>query len=135
MKIYTTYLYKLKNIPEDATKLFVARDLKPHILDSLNKYNCIHTPQVAPSRELRDKYKQGEIDYEDFLKKYAKEQQNLDKQEVLDFINLINPDKDLYLVCYEKDVNTCHRKMLALVLVQILTRKFKKEVTYEGEMK
>lgn len=134
MKIYTTYLYKLKNIPEDATKLFVARDLKPHILDSLNKYNCVHTPQVAPSRELRDEYKQGEIDYEYFLKKYKKEEQNLSNQEILDFINLINPDKDLYLICYEKDVNTCHRKILALVLARILKNIFKKEVTYEGEM-
>ena len=112
MKVYTTYLYKLKNIPEDATKLFVARDLKPHILDSLNKYNCIHTPQVAPSRELRDKYKQGEIDYADFLSEYAKEQQNLDKQEVLDFIKLIDSNKDLYLICYEKDDMQCHRSIL-----------------------
>lgn len=135
MKIYTTYLYKLKDIPDNTVKLFVARDLKPHISNSLEKYNCIHTPQVAPSRELREEYKQGYIDYDEFIKKYAEEERNLDKQDILDFIKLINQNKDLYLICYEKDSNTCHRKVLASVITNILTNIFKEEIVYEGEMK
>lgn len=138
-KIYTTYLSKLNKIPEGSLKLFIARDVNDRIKESLEKYNCIHLPESAPSRELRDKFKGGEIDFNKFQVEYAKEQAELDGNDIIRVLEIMVPfiianyKYDIYMICYEKDAKQCHRATCAEAMSEILTGITKHEVQYAGE--
>lgn len=110
--IYTTYLSKLKDIPNDANKLFIALKSPGATLD---KYNCKHCLLLAPSQELRDRYKEDK-DWESFYADFKEEKTNFDDDEIEEFkeiLRLCREDKDTYIICYEKDYTHCHRSIVA----------------------
>lgn len=113
--IYTTYLAKLNKIPEESYKIIIARYL-PRSFD-INKYHkTYHCSELSPSAELLRKYKEKEIEWSEFERLYTEEITNND--EVMKIIeNMIEVSerigRDIYLICYEKDNNECHRSLLS----------------------
>lgn len=113
--IYTTYLAKLKDIPSEAVKIFIARNAKKPIIETLKKYDCIWFRDFGPSQELHQKYTDKEIPWIIFQAKYILEQ---DQQKLINplwnkYIESVKKasedGKDVYFICYERDWIKCHR--------------------------
>jgi len=114
--IYSTYLSNLKKIPSDAVKIFIARQAKPVVVESLKKYDCLWAKRFAPTDELRDEFKNKEIEWKEFVEKYLVEQAyDIMKVSILrlGLMKIIEDahkeGKDIYFICYEKDPLECHR--------------------------
>ena len=74
--------------------------------------NCGHCAYFYPTKELLDDWKQGKITQEQYIERY--------KSETLDKINinhlkcaLSKHYEDIYLLCYEKPMDFCHRHIVA----------------------
>ena len=138
--IYTTYLSKLKNIPDNAIKIFIARRSKPVIQDTLKKYNCIWYKDFGPSKTLHDELLNHEIPFMLFEARYIVEQFKLRNinQTWNNYITTIKEadkqGKDIYLICYEKDDNECHRKAFRQI-VTLLTDIESKEADFNENSK
>lgn len=137
--IYTTYLSKMKEIPNNALKIFIAIDARDNIKDSLKKYNCLWCKEFAPSRELRDSYKSNEIPFYLFQAKYIIEQYNKQKDLVWNqYYEIIKKElsenKDVYFICYEKDKFKCHRYPFSKMISELSNSEYK-EATYTDENK
>lgn len=111
--IYTSYYAKVRSLNVSDMLLVQVSNTKPEwfAYDILNVANI-----TAPSWSLINKYKSGEIGFEEFGEQYL---QNLNqKMRKEDFVNKLqqvaedNNSKMITLLCYEKDINTCHRKFL-----------------------
>ena len=114
--IYGTYLSKLKEIPSNAVKIFIARQARPEIQESLKKYDCIWADIFGPSNELRDDFKNKKIVWPRFVEDYIVEQSQLISHFTPKRVSMINvikcaidEGKDVYVICYEKDPLECHR--------------------------
>ncbi len=85
-----------------------ASDLK-FFLREIGDIDYVHKPKFAPSKELLDKWRNDEIDWEEYEKKYF----NSIKENV-DFDNL---DYSIFdyscLLCSENVPDKCHRRLLA----------------------
>lgn len=109
--IYTTYLSKLKDIPDNAIKVCISR-YAPN--NTLEKYNCRRIDCLAPTGWLLDRYKTDK-DFDRFKKSYLREisvmtiEENNTVKELLDLC----VNNDVYLICYEKDYELCHRSIVA----------------------
>lgn len=137
--IYTTYFSKLKEIPNNALKIFIAMDARDNIKDSLRKYNCLWCKEFAPSRELRNSYKNNEIPFYLFQAKYIIEQHNKQKDLVWNqYYEIIKKElsenKDVYFICYEKDKMECHRYPFSKMISELSNSEYK-EATYTDENK
>lgn len=109
--IYTTYLSKLKNIPDNAIKVCISRHVNKEVLE---KYNCIHALSLAPSSWLLSKYKlHGNFDK--FEKDFRKEKSKATKKEHEETTKILNlcRTNDVYFICYELDHTKCHRSIVA----------------------
>ena len=116
--LYTTYLSKLKNIPENALKLIITR-FPPKYLN-LNEYpNTYIVKQLAPSIQLLTHYKQNN-NWEWYVKEFQLEMQT--RKDMIKAINrlkeILDDEEDVYLICYEKDYTKCHRNLIARKLQQ-----------------
>lgn len=93
--IKESYISMWNKLPEDIIKIRVAR---PSIL--------------SPSKELFNDYKKGKINWKEFEMRFRKE--TLDNAKAvaeLKRLKEISIDKDVYLICYEKNY-PCHRFIL-----------------------
>ena len=89
------YIAKWKTYPEDEIKVRVAR---PHIL--------------SPSKDLLWKYKNGEIDWDEYTDLFNEEiSDDPDKWLKIQELAALSLDKDVRLICYEKNP-PCHRFIL-----------------------
>ncbi len=116
--LYTTYLSKLKNIPENALKLIITR-FPPKYLN-LNEYpNTYIVKQLAPSIQLLTQYKKNN-NWEWYVKEFQLEMQT--RKDMIKAINrlkeILDDEEDVYLICYEKDYTKCHRNLIARKLQQ-----------------
>lgn len=116
--LYTTYLSKLKNIPENALKLIITR-FPPKYLN-LNEYpNTYIVKQLAPSIQLLTQYKKNN-DWNWYVKEFQLEMQT--RKDMIKAINrlkeILDDEEDVYLICYEKDYTKCHRNLIARKLQQ-----------------
>ncbi|MFX1258662.1 MAG: DUF488 family protein [Promethearchaeota archaeon] len=106
-----TYLANIKNLPEDCHKEFV------------NNYNIL-----APSKSLKieagiqkkkDGSKNPKMDFEIFKEQYIQEiQTNLKAIRRMQYLKLLSREKDVYLICYEKNY-PCHRFILLKLINQL----------------
>lgn len=111
--IYTSYYAKVRSLNVSDMLLVQVSNTKPEwfAYDILNVANI-----TAPSWSLINKYKSGEIGFEEFGEQYLKSLNQKMRKE--DFVNKLqqiaedNNSKMIILLCYEKDINTCHRKFL-----------------------
>jgi uncharacterized protein YeaO (DUF488 family) len=109
-KLYTTYLSKLKKLSfnDNCNIYFIAR-YKPA------SAKITHFPDVAPSPVLLGSWKLGQISWEEFEKEYYKELSLNENQANVRLIaqNILDLGQDVCIVCYEKDIKHCHRRLLA----------------------
>lgn len=113
--IYTSYIARLKDLPEDDTKILVTR-YKPKgitLSDTL-----LWAKELAPSYELLKDWKDGKLSWEDYANRYLDEKFEDDKfmTSIVSLIALDQDEHDTYLLCYEKDDTNCHRSLLRLIL-------------------
>lgn len=109
--IYTTYLSKIKDIPDNAIKILIMK-FKPKWIN--NYKDIIWFKSLAP--RLFDEYKfNSDISKEKLFNDYYDYLKNDDVpcESILKIINLIENGKDVCFICCEKDPNECHRKILA----------------------
>ncbi|MDF2841592.1 MAG: hypothetical protein K0R00_18 [Herbinix sp.] len=117
--VYTTYFGRLKKIPVLSRKIIVARYVPPQF-NLKAAANTYHYPQLSPSTSLLKSYKDGLCDWDTFAEEYRQEMEN--RPDLIKCIDAMakyikeHGDEDIFLVCYEKDPNSCHRYLLALHL-------------------
>jgi uncharacterized protein (DUF488 family) len=76
-----------------------------------NDINYLNYPELGTSKKLRNHLKETG-DYSYFFKEYKKDIAN--KDEYLDEINdMIYSGERIALLCFERDAQSCHRKILA----------------------
>lgn len=113
--IYTSYLAKLNEIPDDSVKILIMQ-WKGKI--DIYKYNLIWMPSLSPS--ILNYYKKDLITKNELFLSY-KEQ--LKEEPALSAINEIIDEikegKDVYLICCEKNLCDCHRRILAQHISEI----------------
>lgn len=98
--IKETYLSNLKNIPRDAITVKVSR---PSIL--------------APSKELLNDWKAGRISWDRYRQRYINQiENNHDALQMLEHIRWQARTKDVYIYCYERFPEHCHRSILLEML-------------------
>ena len=112
-KLYTTYLAKLKNnkqlLSEDCVIAIIMR-FPPFIPED---GSTIHVSELSPKGTLLSEYKKDK-DFEVFSNKLWKQWQS-NEEGAMDAIKNIEEaleHNDVCLVCCEKDINECHRKIL-----------------------
>lgn len=108
-KLYTTYLSNLKNVPESC-KIVIVMRFPPFIPKDSDAFHCI---ELSPTGDLLMEYKKDH-DFEKFEKKLW-DQWNKDKKAQLRLKQLeytLDNFNDVCLICCEKDLNICHRKIL-----------------------
>lgn len=107
-KLYTTYLAKMKQIPDTEVVAIIMR-MPPFIF---KESNVIHVPQLSPKKNLLAEYK-ADNDWDKFEEGFNNQMYN--DPETMECINhLIEALEhiDVYLVCCEKDHNVCHRSLV-----------------------
>jgi len=123
------YLGKLKTI-RAINKALILFDLlskkkypEPHF-EYVNNYNLL-----APSKELKiragvEKKKDGSknplMNFKEYSKLYVEELMNNSKKiSRMAELKQMAKEKDVYLICYCKDKNKCHRKILKEVILKL----------------
>lgn len=108
--VYTTYLSKMKDVPEDAMRVIIMRS-SPMSAQGLE--NTIVKQELSPNFEILMEYKRTS-DWDTF--KASFEEQIEKDERVIPMLNRIvealehNP---VALICCEKDQQHCHRSILA----------------------
>ena len=108
-KLYTTYLAKMKQIPDPCQIVIIMRF--PPFLPKDG--DIIHCPELSPKGKLLNVYK-ADKDFDTF-KDNLWEQWEGNEEGAMDTLKLIEEaleHNDICLVCCEKDVNECHRLFL-----------------------
>ena len=82
----------------------------------LNKEDYVHLPCVSPSHELRERYKNKEIDFNTFCNLFFKE---LKLEDMERLIAEIPQEGDCYILCHEKNQCDCHRYVISSILNKI----------------
>ena len=111
MIVYTTYLSNRGLINHDNTYEINIMRYPRYI--SKDK-NSRHYPDLSPSGELLNNYKQKKINFDTFKKEFWKEINN--NKKALYLLNCIEKILDRYNICFvccEKDYTICHRYLLA----------------------
>lgn len=104
--IYTGYYAKIKEYEKAGLTMISIAGKAPSF------YNGVQYKKFAPTYEIFNKWKSGEIDnfgYNDAFKVEVLDK--LSKDEVKQFLNSF--DTDIILLCYEKSGDFCHRHIVA----------------------
>lgn len=129
--IYTTYLAKAKHLPDDITKIYVCRYLPKTI--TMNK-NDMHLVSLSPNAQILSMYKAGNITFEKLIELFLM-QLNPKEDATSKFLraNLRRMNlNNVCLICYEKDIDKCHRKYAAEFLAEVIGGTYKGEYNYES---
>lgn len=87
------------------------RDLK-YFLDKICKISYEHDLNLAPTKEVLNKYKGGKISWFEYEQEFCELLNQ--RQVILDLNNKYNRDYNgLCLLCSESEPNHCHRKLVA----------------------
>lgn len=94
--IFETYLANIKNVPKGALRVRVCRP-----------------SHLGPSAELLKGWKDGKITWEEYRQRYI-EQIMSDNVAINDIFTIADTAKrkDVYIYCYEKSPEHCHRSIL-----------------------
>lgn len=110
--LYTSYIAKLNKLPQDTIKMLVTR-FPPKWLN-IKEYNKLYSIQeLAPSQELLLQLKKDN-DWNNYVTRFHDEIESRDdmKQALNSLLKYLKQDKDVILVCFEKDYLHCHRSLL-----------------------
>lgn len=115
--IRTSYIAKLKYIENSFDYfIYIVRSKPATVPMSDNK---IWFSALGPSKTLLYSYKRNDIDYKKFSELYLKELKLYGEDQIRWIVNKHNEGKKICLLCYEKDPNVCHRKILGTILEHI----------------
>ena len=104
---------KKQNISEKASELVTRH--KPQSLKS-SDYE-LWLQELSPSKELLDKYKAGDLSWEEFEEIFKAELAvSKPAQAKLKELKELAKTKEVALFCYKKKETTCHRKILKELL-------------------
>lgn len=107
---YTSYFGNIKKIDRSKYKLVSITNSKPSFCDN----SIANWSFLGPSKDLLYKYKNNEISQEGYSQiyfKFLKENWN----NLKDFI-ILNKNKNIVMLCYEKSSDFCHRHLLCKFL-------------------
>lgn len=121
--VYLTYYAnadKIENCYKVAISRWLPKSIKKctKIYDSNQKGVYVHIPQFAPEEDFLSSYKVGDIDIATMLSEFdlhMRELLNYDiaiKRLVNDICLFIDKGNNVAFVCYEKDSDLCHRKII-----------------------
>lgn len=115
-KIYTTYFAKLRKTGDKNNFKFSIAAFNPKWLSKNDIDGWLRN--LAPGKELLNDYKYKGISWDEYTKKYLREINNSKASQlsIKQIINMINNGKNIYLICYEKSTDNCHRHLLAEIL-------------------
>jgi len=100
------YFGNLKNYPENDVFIVVSRYYPRWLRKGL-----IFQPELAPSKELLDYWKKGDISWEEYEKQFREEMKEEKAQESIDGLAWASQYDTFRLLCYEKN-RPCHRFIL-----------------------
>lgn len=106
--LYTSYLGNLKNIPDDVKKVSIMRHTPEWSNEFIDKVEL----KLAPSKELFDKYKNGDITPAVYKKEY------LEELSLVNVVKLAYKYRNSVLLCTCTLGNLCHRHILAEYLLK-----------------
>lgn len=111
--LYTTYISNMRNLPEG--KYVLITRWAPKSLDLSKFDDAVWEPILAPSDSLLASYKNGAMSKTEMLNKYKEYlDNNLAANDlILSLVEKVREDKNVFLICYEKEVFDCHRSILA----------------------
>lgn len=115
-KLYTTYLSKMKELPEGIVKAIIMR-MPPMSIQNIP--NTIHVPELSPKIEVLKAYKANN-DFEVFREKFN--EQMYTDEETMKYLNMLMEALDyneVAIICCEKDPNVCHRSLIANYLTSL----------------
>ena len=105
MTIYTGYFAKMHTY--NGIKLPIVAIL-PNYYSGTLQYK-----DLAPSKGLLFAYHREQITKEEFIRKFKNKLNTLDKEEVYRYLTDLEYYDDVYLLCYEKPNDFCHRHIVA----------------------
>lgn len=74
---------------------------------------------LSPSWQLLEKIKEENLGWDDYTKIFLHEMKTKDITLELHRLKNIAREKDVYLVCYEKDANFCHRSLVKQMIDEL----------------
>jgi uncharacterized protein (DUF488 family) len=101
-------LVDIRAIPHSRNKDYSKKNLERKMSENGIEYLLIK--QLGSPRDLRDKVKE-DADYDYFFKGYDKYLE--DNKEHLEKLVTLAGEKCICLLCYEEDINRCHRRSVA----------------------
>lgn len=100
MRIYTSYYGNMKNLPATGYKLGIT-------LYPPRWYSGPNSTRLAPTKEI------FHLPVDLFKVRFAEELARLDPKATLNFLESLSEGRDIFLLCYEKPEQFCHRQMVA----------------------
>lgn len=92
-----SYLAVMKRLPQDSVKIVVTRTA-----------GCV----LSPSWDLLNDYKNGKINWDGYVERFTQEMNNDVCIATMRKIKWMSKNRDIFLLCYEKDSSHCHRSLL-----------------------
>ena len=74
-------------------------------------------PELAPSRELRRRRKEGTMDWDTYLRRYGSQMQKPEGRHLIALLAGLSKVTNLSVGCYCQEETTCHRQVLRELLV------------------
>ena len=124
--LYTSYLAKLNEIPDDAIKILITQ-WKGKI--DLDKYNLMWKPTLSPDNLYM--WKNGSMTKAEMFEKFKEQLERKPSSDTInEIVKYLKEDKDVYLICYCKELCECHRRLVALYINEKFNIEWKE---YKGE--
>lgn len=73
--------------------------------------------ELSPSKDLLTEYKKGDLNWKKFQTTFVKQMNNTQSKEILSSLANVAKNKNITLLCYEKDGENCHRHIIQNLIV------------------
>ena len=119
--LYTSYLSKLNKLSDDSVKILIMQ-WKGKL--DLSKYNLIWKPELSPIglSDFKNNIETKEKVFLDFKEQLKREPSLTAINEIID---MLKEGKDVYLICCEKQLCDCHRRIVAQHISEIANIEWK----------
>lgn len=110
--IYTSYFAQLKKIGKANGYAVSIAKWNP------KWYTGDTCAWLQPDASLLIHYKEGAINEDEYRKQFLDDLSRMDPEPIIDELKEAAGDRDIYLLCYEKPSDFCHRHIVAEWLKQ-----------------
>ena len=111
--LYTTYFKNMCNLPEGTIKIIVS--LYPPKEININNIHTFHVTNLAADEDDFERHKRNVISFEKYIENYIHKLENhiYSIKIIKNIVLALQKGKDIAFVCYEKELEKCHRYYLA----------------------